>query len=138
MHFQGSCHCGNIAFTLAWPDAAPMPARACGCSFCRKHGGVWTSHPQATLEVRVRDPEQVSKYLFGTRTADFHTCTLCGVVPLVSCEAEGRLYAVVNVNALDDADESLLERSAVDFDDEAGDVRIERRRKRWIADVRIG
>lgn len=98
---------------------------------------VWTSHPQATLEVRVRDPEQVSKYVFGTRTADFHTCTLCGVVPLASCEAEGRLYAVVNVNTLDDADESLLERSAVDFDDEAGDVRIERRRQRWIADVRF-
>jgi hypothetical protein len=137
VNFQGSCHCGNLTFTLAWPDAVPMPARACGCSFCRKHGGVWTSHPQARLAVRVRDPAQVSTYGFGTRTADFHICTRCGVVPLVSCEAAGRLYAVVNVNALDDMDESLLERSSVDFDDEAGDVRIERRRRRWIADVRM-
>jgi len=45
MIIRGGCHCGNIAFELGWePDPDEIPARACDCSFCVKHGGVWTSH----------------------------------------------------------------------------------------------
>jgi hypothetical protein len=77
---HGKCHCGNISFSLAWePDPAEIPARACGCSFCTKHGGVWTSNPNGALKVAVKDPSLVSRYAFGTRTAEFHTCTRCGV-----------------------------------------------------------
>src|SRR5690349_127819 len=103
MLIQGSCHCRNIAFALAWePDPTEIPARACTCSFCIKHGGVWTSNPAASLEVRIEDTRSVSKYTFGTRTAVFHICTRCGVVPVVTSEIEGRLYAVVSVNAFND------------------------------------
>src|SRR5438094_129248 len=46
MLIRGSCHCGNISFTLDWkPEPSEIPARACSCSFCTKHGGVWTSCP---------------------------------------------------------------------------------------------
>ena len=73
MLIKGGCHCGNIAFNLRWADdAAGIPARACGCSFCIKHGGVWTSNPQAALAVVVADAAHVSRYTFGTRTATFH------------------------------------------------------------------
>src|ERR1700752_58383 len=102
MQIRGRCHCGNISFTLDWkPDPPEIPARACGCSFCRKHGGVWTSNPGAALEVRIREPALVSKYAFGTETAQFHICTRCGVVPLVTSVIEARTYAVVSVNAFD-------------------------------------
>ena len=44
MLIHGKCHCGNISFSLTWePDPGEIPARACTCSFCTKHGGVWTS-----------------------------------------------------------------------------------------------
>jgi len=46
-----------------------IPARACGCTFCVKHGGVWTSHPRATLRARVSDAGMVARYAFGTETA---------------------------------------------------------------------
>src|SRR5438034_262314 len=71
---NGKCHCGNIGLVLEWPEDAPLriPARACGCSFCVKHGGVWTSNPRSALAVVIHDPSRLSKYAFGTRTAIFH------------------------------------------------------------------
>src|SRR5207247_1096111 len=111
MLIKGKCHCGNIAFELEWEGNPPeIPARACGCTFCVKHGGVWTSNPQAKLAVSVRDAALVSKYAFGTRTATFHVCSRCGAVPLVTSEIAKRLYAVVNVNVFENVDPSRLRR----------------------------
>lgn len=138
MLIHGSCHCRNIRFVLDWqPQPDHIPARACTCSFCMKHGGVWTSCPGGSLDVAVQDPALVTHYRFATGTADFHVCSRCGVVPLVTGELDGRLYAVVNVNAFEDLDPGLLQRAPVSFEgeDEAG--RLERRRRNWIADVRI-
>ncbi|WP_406850255.1 GFA family protein, partial [Chromobacterium phragmitis] len=101
MRIHGACHCGNISFQLDWPDGAAIPARRCGCGFCRKHGGVWTASPAGRLEVTLRDPQRVSHYRFGTRTADFHICSDCGAAPLVTSEIGGRLRAVVSVNAFE-------------------------------------
>ncbi|MGH8236071.1 MAG: GFA family protein, partial [Steroidobacteraceae bacterium] len=102
MLIDGSCHCGNISFALDWlPTPTEIPARACGCSFCTKHGGVWTSTPTGALKIKVKDPALVMRYAFGTRTAEFHVCSHCGVVPVVTSEIAGRLYAVVNVNTFD-------------------------------------
>ena len=135
MLIHGSCHCQNLRFRLHWPDEAlPIPARACGCSFCRKHGGVWTAHPAARLELQVEAPEAVRRYAFETRTADFHVCTRCGVVPWVSSLIEGRHYAVVNVNAFDGLDPQRLQRTEVSFEGEDSQARLARRAARWIPD----
>jgi hypothetical protein len=134
---HGKCHCGNISFSLSWePDPAEIPARACTCSFCIKHGGVWTSNPRGVLEVVIRDPALVSKYSFGTRTAEFHTCTRCGIVPVVTSRIDDHLYAVVSVNAFEDVDQSLLRRAPASFDGEGTESRLTRRKRNWIADVR--
>ena len=138
MLIAGKCHCGNIAFTLEWEGDPPeIPARACGCSFCVKHGGVWTSNPGSSLAVTIRDASLVSKYAFGTRTATFHVCSTCGAVPLVTSEIANHLYAVVNVNALENVDESWLCRAAANFDGEDIESRLARRQRNWIAEVRI-
>jgi hypothetical protein len=79
MLISGSCHCGNIAFSVEWPGESPeIPARACSCSFCVKHGGVRTSNPSSVLVVNVDNAALVSKYGFGTRTATFDVCSRCG------------------------------------------------------------
>jgi len=137
MLIHGKCHCGNISFSLTWdPDPKEIPARACGCSFCTKHGGVWTSNPKGKLEVAVKDPAAVSRYQFGTKTAEFHVCTRCGIVPVVSSRIDGRLYAVVSVNAFEDVDPALLKRGPTNFDGEGTDSRLARRARSWIPDVR--
>jgi hypothetical protein len=136
MRISGACHCGNIGFTLDWrPEPSTIPARACTCSFCRKHGAVWTACPAGALRVTIEDPSAVSTYAFETRTADFHVCRRCGVVPLVTSTIDGRTYAVVNVNTFEGVPGALLAPSPVSFDgeDEAG--RLARRRRNWIGQV---
>ena len=138
MLIRGRCHCGNISFVLDWkPDPTEIPARACGCSFCVKHGGVWTSCPGGTLAVRFADPQRVSTYEFGTHTAQFHVCATCGVPPVVTSRIDGRLYAVVNVNAFDDADPALLKKTPASFDGEDESGRLARRARNWIGNVTI-
>lgn len=136
MRIRGNCHCGNISFSLAWePDPAEIPARACTCSFCTKHGGVWTSNPAGALKVAVKDPALVSRYAFGTRTAEFHICARCGIVPVVTSLIDDRLYAVVSVNAFDGVDPSLVRRAPASFDGEGTDSRLARRKRNWIGKV---
>ena len=136
MLISGGCHCGNISFALTWaPDPVAIPARACSCSFCVKHGGVWTSCPTGALKVTVRDPSLVSKYAFGTKTAEFHVCSRCGIVPVVTSRIGDRLYAVVSVNSFEDVDPALLRRSSTSFDGEDREDRLARRRRIWIGDV---
>lgn len=138
MLIRGKCHCGNIGFSLTWePDPGEIPARACGCAFCTKHGGVWTSSPGAALEFTVKNPALVTKYAFGTRTADFHVCARCGVVPVVTSLIDGRVYAVVNVNAFEGVDPALLRRTSADFDGEGTEDRLARRKRNWIARVKF-
>jgi len=138
MVLKGKCHCGNIAFDLTWEgNPADIPARACGCSFCIKHGGVWTADPKSRLVVAIRDASLVSKYAFGSGTAAFHVCSRCGTVPLVTSEIANHLYAVVNVNVLENVDPSLLCHAAANFEGETVETRLARRTRNWIADVRI-
>ena len=136
MLIHGRCHCGNISFSLTWePAPTEIQVRACSCSFCIKHGGVWTSNPRGALKVTVANPALVSKYTFGTKTAQFHTCTRCGVVPVVTSRIEGRLYAVVSVNAFEGVEPSLLRRASASFDGESEEKRLARRKVNWIANV---
>ena len=137
MLINGSCHCGNISFALTWePDPLEIPARVCTCGFCSKHGGVWTSNPNGSLSVKVDEPALVSRYAFGTRTAEFHICSRCGVVPVVTSKIDNQLYAVVNVNAFEGVEPSLLRRASATFDGENEDARLGRRKRNWIPSVR--
>lgn len=136
MLIHGSCHCRNIELSLALqPAPAEIRASACSCSFCTKHGATWTAHPSGALKVHVSEPELVSKYDFATKTAQFHICAKCGVVPVVISQIEGRLYAVVNVNALEGVDRSFFRHASVSFDYESKEARIARRKRHWIANV---
>lgn len=136
MDINGGCHCGNITFLLRWhPRPAAIIARKCDCSFCVKHGGVWTSAPGGQLRVSCREPQRLSIYCFGTATADFYICSRCGVPPLVTSRIDGRLYAGVNVNTFESAAKTLVEINSVSFEKEALESRLARRKNNWIADV---
>ena len=134
----GSCHCGNLDYTLHWPAGeSRIASRACVCTFCRKHGAAWTSNADARLEARIADPDRTSRYRFGTATAEFMICAQCGVAPLVLSEIDGRTYAVINVNTFDDSHGFEVEESATDFDAEDETARLARRKRNWISDVAI-
>ena len=86
----------------------------------------------------VADPDKVSHYVFGTETAQFHICTKCGVVPVVSSEIDGRTFAVVSVNAFCGFDRSLLKHASATFDAEDEQSRLVRRKRNWIPNVQFG
>jgi hypothetical protein len=81
------------------------------------------------------DRSLVSTYAFGTKTADFHICSRCGVTPVVTSNIDGRVYAVVSVNAFEGVDPALLVRAPTSFDGEEVDDRLSRRKRNWIPDV---
>jgi hypothetical protein len=136
MRIRGGCHCGNISFELDWePDPVEIPARVCDCTFCVKRGGVWTSNPSGTLRVAVKDPSLVPGYSFGTKTAVFHVCGRCGGVPVATSAIDGRLHAVVSVNAFENVDPAIVRRAPASFEREDVDARLARRRRNWIRDV---
>jgi len=138
VRIEGHCHCENISFTLDWPNAtALIPARACDCSFCLRHGNVWTSHPAALLAVRIKNPAQASCYRFGTETAIFHICRTCGVVPVATSAIDEALHAVVNVNTFVGVAPERLERSVAHLGEEDVSTRTERRGRNWIANVQM-
>jgi hypothetical protein len=85
--------------------------------------------------VNVAEPSSVSKYAFGTKTATFHICSKCGVVPVVTSEIEGRLYAVVSVHAFEGVDPSLLRLASATFEGESEPARLARRTRNWIGNV---
>lgn len=136
--FTGACHCGGVRIRGTWPgDLADITKRRCGCSFCVKHGGAWTSHPEARMAVTIADADAVERYRFGTATADFLVCRTCGAVPAVLSDIDGRTFGIFNVNCLDLPAGTDLAEAATDFEGEATDDRLARRQRNWIPDVTV-
>jgi hypothetical protein len=130
--FAGACHCGALHLTFETPtEPLALPLRACGCSFCRKHGVRTTSDPAGTVRFRTGDPDLLQRYRFGTRTTDTLICRNCGIYLAAVTDIDGALYAVVNVNALDDR--SAFERAAevMNYEGESAEQRMARRKVKW-------
>jgi hypothetical protein len=128
----GRCHCGNVRFVLH-TDKPPeaLAVRACGCDFCRAHGALSTSDPEAPVRFAIRDPARVNRYRFGLKTADFLVCRDCGVYLGAVMDDGGEAFAIINVNACEDRDRFTQLAAPMDYggEDEAG--RRARRRARW-------
>ncbi len=132
MRFDGRCHCGNIEVALqtAQPPEA-LQLRECGCTFCRRHGATAVSDPAGSLEVRLHDPREVSRYRFGLRTSDFLVCRICGVFVAAVCTVEGETYATLNANVLERREAFTRAPVPVQYDAEDPAARLARRRRAW-------
>ncbi len=129
---EGACHCGNIRVFLRWPDPPErIPVRECSCTLCHKHRAAWTSVPAGDFDLKIKDQSQVSLYKFGTETADFCLCTICGVMPIATCVINKITYSVINANTFIDIDSSQLSPTSTNFDGEDTDSRLARRARNW-------
>ena len=132
-HISGQCHCGNLRYALTWPHAdGQISVRACACDYCAKHGAVWTSHPDARLDLTIADDDAVLRYRFGTNTADFLVCARCGILTAAVSVIDGGCYAVVNVNTFEDVHPAEFARTNTDFGGEDIPARLARRRRNWM------
>ena len=132
MHaYHGSCHCGAVKITLrSLKSARELGARSCQCTFCRAHGAAWTSDPGGKLEITL-PRDKLSRYTFGTGTAEFLVCATCGVVPAVVWKDGERLLGVVRVNCLEASEVLLANVGQADFEGETEAKRLERRARSW-------
>jgi hypothetical protein len=129
--FAGACHCGAIKFVFRTALAPrDWSVRACQCRFCRVHGVVSTSDPSGSVEISTRS-DQVQRYRFGQRSADFLVCRNCGVYVAAVMESEGRRYAVINLRTLESPPPQLPAPVAMSFDGEQAAQRTARRLQRW-------
>ena len=128
---DGSCHCGNLTLALETARApGDLPVRICGCTFCQRHRGRYTSDPAGHVTIRIGSDEQTSRYRFGLRLADFLICRTCGVfVAAYEPGAPGR--AVININVLARADEVVGAPGSFAYDAEDAAARTARRAKNW-------
>jgi hypothetical protein len=135
---NGSCHCGNLRFAFDWPEpGSEIPIRACGCELCSKHSAVWTSHPKGRFLLHGSDTEKTNLYRFGTKTADFHVCRNCGVMPISTCLITSTVFAVLNTRTFDGIDPSRFVERKTNFDGETASDRLARRQKTWTPEIAV-
>lgn len=107
MLYQGSCHCGAIAFE-AEADAPIAEVTSCNCSICRRKGSLLWFVPRTKLTLKT--PESaMSTYTFRTHKIEHKFCATCGVSPLAFATApDGTPMAAINVRCLPDVELSGL------------------------------
>jgi hypothetical protein len=139
MVLDGSCHCGALTVSFETARApAELPLRACGCSFCRRHGAIAVTDPAGRVEVRIRDAGRLSRYQFGLRSSDFLLCRACGVYVAAVCAVDGRTYATLNANVLDARSAFTAVPTPVDYQGETREQRLARRARSWTPAEVIG
>ena len=130
--YVGQCHCGNVAVAF---DTAKRPqdlgVRACGCSFCRRHGARTTSDPDGRARIKIRDPGKLNRYRFNLHSAEFLICRECGTyMGAVYSDADGS-WTTLNVNAFQAAEAFPSVGTPVAYDSETADQRAARRKSKW-------
>ncbi len=128
---RGACHCGQIevSFETAMPVDA-IPLRACGCSFCRRHGTKAVADPTGRLTI-IAPASGLQRYRFGLRTADYLVCRNCGVYVAAVISGQGQRRGTLNVAGTGVS--ALRDRPAepVHYDDEDVGQRRARRFSSW-------
>ena len=112
MKYQGSCHCGGIAFEL---DADIDTAIDCNCSMCRRRGSLLAFFPRAALTLST--PESaLGTYRFNTEKIGHHFCPTCGIAPYSegADPASGAEIVAVNLRCLPELDLASLKVQKVD------------------------
>lgn len=111
MRYEGSCHCGNVAFTV---EAEFDTAIDCNCSMCRRRGGLLAFVPRDRFALTVPE-ENVSTYQFNRHVIRHHFCAVCGIAPYGEGEdGKGNAMAAVNLRCVPAVDLDALAITRVD------------------------
>lgn len=100
MQYEGSCHCGQIAFVIQAEEPI-ADVVDCNCSLCRRRGGLLWFAPRAALTLTT-DPAQLATYQFNKHHLQHHYCRDCGIAPFSEGvdPRSGQAMVAVNVRCL--------------------------------------
>lgn len=106
MKYQGSCHCGRIAYEV---EGEIGPVIDCNCSMCSRKGALLWFVPRASLNLTTPEAN-ASEYLFNKHVIHHRFCPSCGIHPYaVGKDAKGNEMAAINVRCLEGVDLSTLQ-----------------------------
>ncbi len=101
MKYQGSCHCGKVAFEV---EGELNKATACNCSICSRKGSLLWFVPRDRL--RLLTPEKdLGTYTFNRRVIKHRFCVTCGIHPYgEGTDQNGNRMAAINIRCLEGID----------------------------------
>ncbi|HEY6132021.1 MAG TPA: GFA family protein, partial [Halioglobus sp.] len=98
MKYQGSCHCGKIAFEA---EGEIENALACNCSICQRKGSLLWFVPRDKLELKT-SADDIATYAFNKHLIQHHFCKTCGMHPYAEAkDPSGKPVAAINIRCLD-------------------------------------
>jgi hypothetical protein len=101
MKYQGSCHCGRVAFEV---EGEIEGALACNCSMCQRKGSLLWFVPRERLQLTTPD-ENAAAYTFNKHAIRHRFCANCGIHPYgEGTDPKGNAMAAVNIRCLEDID----------------------------------
>lgn len=106
MIYQGSCHCGQVAFEVEGELSRVME---CNCSICLRKGSLLWFVPRHSL--RLLTPEEgLGSYTFNSHTIKHRFCSRCGIHPFgEGTDPAGNEMGAVNVRCLEGIDLMTLQ-----------------------------
>ena len=111
VNYTGSCHCGQIRFSVAGDLEQVME---CNCSHCSRKGYLLWFVPRARLNLTT--PESaLAAYTFNKHVISHHFCPKCGCAPFgFGKDRSGAATAAINVRCLEGVELASLKKVPVD------------------------
>jgi hypothetical protein len=132
---RGSCGCNNISVSWKNFDFSLVP-RQCGCDYCCIRGAAYVSKSGTVFGATIVKPHLHNVVEHGSRQAQFHECTFCRDIVMVTAVIQGTHYGALNVNCLQRR-ERFVAPVMVEFSGQEPQEKLERWRRNWCAPVVI-
>ena len=101
MKYNGSCHCGKIAFEL---EGELTRAIACNCSMCSRKGSLLWFVRRDELHLLIPE-ENLSTYTFNKHVIKHRFCSTCGIHSFgEGVDPTGKRMAAINIRCLEGVD----------------------------------
>lgn len=101
MKYQGSCHCGNVAFEV---EGELSGALSCNCSICQRKGSLLWFVPREAFRLLTTE-QNASTYTFNKHAIKHRFCPGCGMHPYAEGSGpDGKAVAAVNIRCLEGLD----------------------------------
>jgi hypothetical protein len=101
MIYQGSCHCGQVAYEV---EGEIQGALACNCSMCRRKGSLLWFVPRAQFHLRTPE-DAAATYTFNKHVIKHRFCPTCGIHPYAEgVDPKGNPMAAINLRCIEGID----------------------------------
>jgi hypothetical protein len=101
MRYQGSCHCGRVAFEA---EGELKEAMACNCSMCSRKGSLLWFIPRSQFTLQKGEAD-LATYTFNRHVIKHRFCTTCGIHSFgEGVDPKGNAMAAINIRSLQGID----------------------------------